>query len=145
MRQIHSHPLGNLQWTKPIHEWHCPPTQKEKLINLPYLQNSPNSHTLHIIYIYIYIYYPSKKSIEVSREIGPPFSFLDFNHSEFPLSSSTHRKLFNFLLLKDGVDEDEDDESVVDLSRGRIVTRSCGKTLGCFLLVSSKTSSCINW
>lgn len=74
-------------------------------------------------------------------------------HSEFPLSS-THKRLFNFLLLQDKekeVEEDDDDvdendETVLDLIRVRVVTRSCGNTLvGSFLWLLLITSSCINW
>lgn len=132
-----------------------PSTNTKKLINLPISK----IHQTPIPYIQIYIYtkdfHPSKKKIlrfldnldhHFSFFQSVFLSFLDFNHSEFPLSSSNNRKLFNFLLLKDGVDEDKDDESLVDrTSLGRIVTRSWGITLGCFLLVSSRTSSCINW
>lgn len=72
-----------------------------------------------------------------------------FLHSEFPLSS-THKQLFNFLLLQDKQKEDEeedDDENDVtlDLIRVRVVTRSCGNTIGSFLRLLLTTSSCINW
>lgn len=77
-----------------------------------------------------------------------------FLYSEFPFSSSTHKRLFNFLLLQDKekeVEEDDDDvdendETVLDLIRVRVVTRSCGNTLvGSFRWLLLITSSCINW
>lgn len=67
------------------------------------------------------------------------------------MSSSTHKELFNFLLLQDKEDDEgeEDDakkDETLDLIMGRdIVTRSCGNTLGGFLWLLSITSSCINW
>ena len=71
-------------------------------------------------------------------------------YSEFPFSSSTHKRLFNFLLLQDKEKEveedDENDDTVLDLIRVRVVTRSCGNTLvGSFRWLLLITSSCINW
>lgn len=77
-------------------------------------------------------------------------------YSEFPLSSSTHKQLFSFLLLydigddDDGEDneiDDEDDESELDLILPRTVTRSwSGSTLGDDFLfrLFPTTRSCIN-
>ena len=66
------------------------------------------------------------------------------------MSSSTHKELFNFLLLQDNEDEGEKDDDAendetLDLMMGRDVTRSCGNTLGGFLRLLLITSSCINW
>lgn len=67
----------------------------------------------------------------------------------YSLSSSTHREWFNFLLLLWGenVDEEDDDESSLNLdTTARAVTRNCGNTFGGFslLLFSISTRLCIN-
>lgn len=82
----------------------------------------------------------------------PSFSSLYYSwnfslHSEF--LSSTHKQLFNFLLLQDKEKEDEEDDDendeTLDLIRVRVVTRNCGNTKGSFLRLLLTTSSCINW
>lgn len=98
---------------------------------------------------------PLQKLIGFLDNFGPPLSLflssffflsflnflLFFLYPKFPLSSSAHGQLFNFLLLL-GDDEDDDDESL-DLILARVVTRSCGNVFGGFLRLLSITNSCI--
>lgn len=133
------------------------PTREKKLVNFP---NSPNFDT-YIIYTIIYTitlvnFFDLEKTLQKLMRffwhLGPPFSLFSFScpffhYSEFPLSSCTHKRLFNFLLLLDDDDDDDDDVSLEDLILARIVTRSCGNTFSGLILrlLLSSTNSCINW
>lgn len=115
--------------------------------------------------LYIYIYYIKIFFLKISsldhhhhKEIpskpfsSPPFFFfLSFYiyyssalNLEFSLSSSTHKQLFNFLLLKGNLDEEEEDDESLYLNPARILTRSCGITFGGFLRWLSAVNGCIS-